>query len=563
MLPQSKTYPDWVLTLQRCILYAKYVLKVNEHGTTTLKMKTRGTAMKYTLGWFLFHTMVGGNREYLMHEYKFPKYTKTCIRNILNKHFESDEIGERLKHLLTMTRDQFFHSDVALGQDNNNPFRPTYLLEAVTLILVTLCGTRDGSTRELQLGDIHSIRIDRKTGKVSCTIDFTHLKMRGKNVVQPRTFTGYLWLTKGWRTDLIYHLHRLLVFKSQGRFGLVFPKKEDRFEATYGWELELGTTHPSKEQLTEGGSFCTWDDVLNASLEVLSTHFPENEVPDFATSPLLNTKPGQNARLVRKFFAFYPESIRKCLCYHSGRGGAFIQRVWDTMMHGEEISPKAFMNALIEASSLIGWKQKTAPTQWYDKNMILKTLVNYSFEFEPSPYYSETSAQRNTTDSRSVSYKPLASYSAPSDAQRMILQTPRLAHNLEYDPSISDFPELLKAQQQFTGPVVDKMVRITVQKKFAELRELRNENKKLKKRDRSAVIAYKEQVSVEEGIKRVYASFYHRFIKEGFVCDHPYLRYINHKVDEVSGEERFQDLSDFHRPALRAVRHRSKQCHYH
>ena len=379
----DKTLPYWVITVKRSIQYTDYILMKEIKGTHTLRLQTRNTALNYTLAFFRWHYSMGGNeandRTFTA---AFPDVAARVIKRTVTDHFGSEAICLRLRD--KRGRGQFFPCDIENAYENNNPFWALTFLVFATFSLVILCGTRDGSCRALRLLDIFKVNVDEFTGLVYVTIGFRHFKKMQPAEVRPRTFCGYLYWTPGFRIDFVYWLHRLLVLRTHGRYGLVFPTK--RRDSYFGYKIDMSQSFPTPEEV-KAGEYTTWEEVVNdfGASEIVK-HFEANEVfpvaaevPDFS-SPLLHAKAGANAKMVRTAFAHYPEELTSTWDFHSGRGGCFVYRVWAWIMSCIKITPKEYYNAMLEASMCVGWREKFKP-QWYariESKFILKQPLTLS-----------------------------------------------------------------------------------------------------------------------------------------------------------------------------------------
>jgi hypothetical protein len=331
---------------------------------------------------------------------------------------------------------------------------------------------------------------------------------------------------------------------------------DDREEAIYGWKLQPEVVAPTIPNI-RAGRYHTWDDIQHAPLDKLIRFYDAGAMPDLGSDYLTRSKSGANAKMTKRIFGFYPPKIRDCLSFHSGRGGCFITRVWLYICSSKDYTPAIFKAAMLEATMLLGWKEATNPTWWYDKNLILKSLINYSVDFIPSNNSNQGPTGRApvTNEALRIQHPPL------TNIQRNILSEPRFAHKLNYNPSITDDvnADLLLSQQALTGPVLDKMVNIAVDHKIEFFKEERRINKINRKK--ANVLRWRYQVSRKEAIKTVFASFYHRTVAAGWYQERGTIlsrfgaahdedlddwayRYIPHsKVQGKGDEPRCQDLT--------------------
>ena len=423
------TFDNKVITKGRAIKFVAIdVASTNADGE--YRFKTEKTYKVSHLAclkrWFYLGNNPDGIQYADQAESTWPRGLNRTLRNIAKQHFGHPNVTRALREQM---REPIFEIDIQLACLSNNPVSPNFYHDFAIFFLTFQSGSRNSPMCKMQLSDIVHIRMIPDTCEIFVLLRFHELKAHAPGAEYMRHFSGFLHDHPNWSTDVVWHLHRWLLFRTNGYCGLVSPQIPH--PSIYNDPcIDLSIMTPTNDEL-RNGDFTT---IMNSSFEGKLWKRKDRARANQANNAAIKSR-----------FSFYPEHLLKKMTMHSFRAGFFVSHV--TYGVHNPSNGYSIERALVGANFLGNWSSRTAPERYYDKRNIVQRSFNYSWytnahirSLHPTPYID-------------------------------ILSSVSWSHMLPKDPHISNEPDFMTEQLEYTVTFIEKIVRLAVDALYTKLTE--------------------------------------------------------------------------------------------
>ncbi|GMH61763.1 hypothetical protein TrRE_jg1881, partial [Triparma retinervis] len=207
------TFDNKVITKGRAIKFVAIdVASTNADGE--YRFKTEKTYKVSHLAclkrWFYLGNNPDGIQYADQAESTWPHGLSRTLRNIAKNHFGHPNVTRALREQM---REPIFEIDIQLACLSNNPVSPNFYHDFSIFFLTFQSGSRNSPMCKMQLSDIVHIRMIPDTCEIFVLLRFHELKAHAPGAEYMRHFSGFLHDHPNWSTDVVWHLHRYLIFR--------------------------------------------------------------------------------------------------------------------------------------------------------------------------------------------------------------------------------------------------------------------------------------------------------------------------------------------------------------